>query len=181
MIYSFLQRYPSTCSRMRSSSGYREIPAPTRVLHRLQGSFCSSACSTFSFFCAFCPFLNISSQMRHRLGWWALQCHVVGPFCSQLLWHCLVLALISQRPTLQPPTAKTLTSTHKITMYEISVPLVCIITWQIPQNLAEGVKNHMILAIIFVNKISSLSFVTGMIWDFYEIFFSSVFLVELQL
>lgn len=53
MVCSFLQGYPSTCSRMRSSAGCREIPAPARVLHGLQGSFCSCTCSTFSFFCIF--------------------------------------------------------------------------------------------------------------------------------
>lgn len=53
MIYGFLQRYPSTCSRMRSSTSCREIPAPARVFRGLQGNFHSCTCSTSSFFCVF--------------------------------------------------------------------------------------------------------------------------------
>lgn len=88
----------------------------------------------------FCPFLNISSPRHHRLGWWAHSVMWWLHFAVSCSGIAQSLLSFHRGQPCSPPTAKTLTSAHKITTYALSVPLACIKTWQIPQNLSEEVK-----------------------------------------
>lgn len=107
--------------------------APSTILTLSLCSLSSSSVSLFHFLLlidVFSSFLNVFSPRSHQIGIWTQLCPVVGLLWRQQehtvpsMWGSL--AILPQRPPLQPPSSVLATQNMSLTTLSVSNPVSCV-------------------------------------------------------